>query len=70
MNKPEPKRVLRVIDRLCYVFCDSPKTLKDAKKIISQIYRFAHLFSDCENPHNDWREEFYKVGKEIRKERL
>ena len=63
IKKPEPERVLRVIDKLCYVFWDSPETLEDARKIISQIYQFAHLFSDCENPHKDWREEFYRVEK-------
>ena len=65
-KKPEPERVLKVIERLCYIFWDSPETLKDAKKIISGIYSFAHLYSGCKAKHADWIEEFYKIEERLK----
>ncbi len=61
-----PKRVLNVIDKLCIVWENGPKTKKQAQKIIDEIYRYSHLFSNCKNLHVDWRKEFLKTEKELK----
>ena len=65
VKKPSAKRICRLIEKLCYVWQNSPYTLHSAESILDRIYRFSHLLSDCKNPHLDWREEFYKTERQL-----
>jgi hypothetical protein len=58
-------RVLRVIEKLCFVWEDSPQDMKTANNIIDDIYMFSHLTGDCKNKHKDWRGRFFKIEKEL-----
>ena len=65
IKKPSAKRICQVVEKLCYAWRNGAYTLQSAEPILDRIYQFTHLLSDCENPHLDWREEFYKVEKEL-----
>ena len=66
-RKPSLKRVVRLIELISLFYENTPKTHKDAEEVIGQIYRFSHLHGNCENPHYDWRREFYEVEKQLEK---
>lgn len=58
-------RALRVIEKLCFVWEDSDKSIKTATGILDDIYMFSHLTGDCANKHKDWRKRFFKIEKEL-----
>jgi len=62
-RRPNPKRVLKLIEILSLFYGDSPKSSEIIKEILDQIYRYSHLISNCKNPHYKWRKEFYIVEK-------
>ena len=66
MKKPEALRVIKLIEKLTYLYYDTDESHLTATNTIDQIYRFSHLFSSCSNKHLDWLKEFYNVEKEMK----
>lgn len=59
-GRPSPTRVLQYLEDIT-VTCEPPKNREEAEKFWWEIYQLAHIAtSKCENPHEDWREEFWK----------
>lgn len=63
MERPSPKRILNLIEKLCCLYEDGTKSQKSGESYITDIYKFSHLVSNCENPHNDWVKQFYEIEK-------
>lgn len=58
MDNKTIKKILKKVETLCYIWEDCEKTVKEAQKIIDKIYMLSHIGVDeCENKHEDWREE-------------
>lgn len=47
----------KAIEGLALLWENSPQTLKQARSILGQVYRFSHLNGTCENHHLDWHKE-------------
>lgn len=55
-----PERVCKVLEGITYY---DEIYLED---FIAQVYKFCHIAnSSCENPHEDWLEEFEEIEKQV-----
>ncbi len=61
------RETLKIIEGLCCFFDESDKSLKTARYIIDDIYTIAHLHSDCNNLHMDWRKKRHKWKEDLKK---
>lgn len=67
MNKLTHQEQLRLIEGLCLCWENTSKTkLEVAEKIITDIYKIAHINGTCDNPHDDWQAEAIKLGEELK----
>ena len=64
------KKLLRGIEGFCILYENGPKTKQQAELIISDIYKAAHLASNCKNIHLNWRKEFLEMDKWMKKHKI
>jgi|SRR5665213_280691 len=67
MTKLTDRQKLSLIDGLCICYEDGAPTHGNAKSILDDIYKVAHLSGQCSNPHNDWEKDAMKLAKELKK---
>jgi hypothetical protein len=60
------REALNTIEKLCMIWENGPKTKKQAQLIFDEIFRYSHLFSNCANPHVNWRQELKKAKEDYK----
>ena len=66
MKKLTDRQKLTLIDGLCILYEDGPKTQEQAEKILDNMYRIAHPKNSC--PHEDWEKETVELAKGLKED--
>ncbi len=70
-NKPVTRKMqLKVIDGLCLAFWNSSENIKEAQKIISDIYTTTHINGCCKNPHWNWHKRCRNLYRSLKRSGL
>ena len=64
---PEYRRILKIVEGLIICWENSPKTVKRADNIISDIYKVVHSASDCCGSSVDLAMEKLRIEGELKK---
>jgi hypothetical protein len=68
MPKDIKLKALKTIEGLTMLYQDGKRSLKDAERILDEIYRYSHIANEhCENPHKNWMKELNDMYKALKK---